>query len=80
MDAVGAHHHRDVDMVVDDEERAGCGGRLAEPARHLEQLTSRQGLVAELDHIGASAQGGQGDGEEVFGISIRRDDVQPGRV
>ena len=78
MDSVSPGHQRDVDVVVDDEERARGRRRFAQSLRHLEQLGARQRLVAKLDYVGASAQGGGGDRKEFLGILVRRDDVQPG--
>ena len=76
MDAVGACDQGDVDMVVDDEESARLRGRLAEPARERQQLAARQGLVSELEDVGAAAKCRPRQVEQLVVAAVGRDDVE----
>ena len=76
MDAVGACDQGDVDVVVDDEERARPRGRLAEPARQRQQVAARQRLVSKLKDVGAAPKRRPRQVEQLVVAAIRSDYVE----
>jgi len=56
--------------------RSGWG---AGPARRQRQeLAPREQLLAELEDLGAAAEGGRSNGGQAVGVVIRGDDVEVG--
>ena len=76
MHAVSAAEQRDVDVVVDDEQR--FPGNPAEVPRQREQFAARQRLVPQLNGVGAAADGGLRELEDALPCGVGRDDVEPG--
>ena len=77
MHAVRAGHHRDVQVVVDDEERAGGRRQLAEADGNLEELAAGKLLVAELNNVSPTAQGATGEVHQRVWIAVGGDHVEP---
>src|SRR5690348_16672517 len=76
MHAVRAAEQRDVDVVVDDEERAVQ--ELTHSPRQLEQLAARKNLLPELHDVGAAPLRSVSYVEHVGRLSVRCDDVEDG--
>ena len=76
MHAVGLRGHSQVEMVVDDEQRALAVGVLADAAGGRQEASLGGGLVAQLDDFGAAVDGPAEDLCLQFGRRLTRDDVQ----
>ena len=75
MHAIGAAQQRDVDVVVDYQQRVGNQG--TQLAGQGEQLAAAQGLVAQLHDLGASARRSGDDFDHAFTRSVGCDHVKP---
>ena len=78
MHAVGLAQEGKIQVVVDDEKRAGVVGEGAEAPREAQEVASGQGLVAQLDDVSAPAQSGGGQGRKALGLLIGSDEVEAG--
>ena len=65
-------------MVVDHEDGAGVAGERAQAPRQRQELAPREQLLAELEDLGAAAEGGRSNGGQAVGVVIRGDDVEVG--
>src|SRR4029077_4142809 len=74
--SVGRGDERDVDVVIDDEERPGRGRDGAQFERELEQVSPRQRLVPELHDIRAATKDRTREGDDVVRGAVRRDCVE----
>jgi hypothetical protein len=73
---VRAAEERQVEVVVDDEERTRFGCQIAEPPRELQQGTSGELLVSQLQDVGAAAQGRRRKVGQVAWVLVWGDDVE----
>jgi hypothetical protein len=69
-----------VKVVVDDEQGAGGSGEVAEAASQRQLLATCQDLVAELEDLGAPAQGRTRQVGKPIGLLVRGDDVKARRL
>jgi hypothetical protein len=76
MHAVGLAQKRDVDVVVDDQERRD--DQRTKAAGQGEELASSQCFMTELDDVGSASNRGRGDFENAVRIDVRSDDVEVG--
>jgi hypothetical protein len=78
VDAISFAEEGQVEVVVDYEEGAGVAGESAEAARQGQEFASPEELVAELEDVGAAAQGGGGQGCDAVRFLVGGDDVEAG--
>jgi hypothetical protein len=73
---VGRAEQGDIDVVVDDEERARPSRYVPDPACQLEQLAPSQGLVAQLKDVRSASQRSGCKLDDMVGRRVGSDDVE----
>jgi hypothetical protein len=76
VDAVSLAEEGQVDVVVDDKNDPGGLTERAQASSQLEQVAPPNDLLAELEDVGAAAQGCGGQVGEAVGLLVRGDDVE----
>lgn len=78
MHAIGIAEQGEVDVVVDHKKGAGVASELTQSSSQCQEVAPAEGLVAELEDLGATAQGGERHGLHAVGVVVGGDDVEVG--